>query len=117
MSPPDPEIPPKPDKAVRKRRRPRPHEVSETTLTLLDQLLLRPRSMSLNGEKMQLPTIKVLLMQLLQKEMAGSRRARNVLLKYREFAGRTDAQTFEIRFAESETARATAEIESGGENG
>ena len=73
--------------------------------------------MSLNGEKMQLPTIKVILMQLLQKEMAGSRRARNVLLKYREFSGRADAQKFEIRFAESETARATAEIESGGENG
>jgi hypothetical protein len=73
--------------------------------------------MSLNGEKMQLPTIKVILLQLLQKEMAGSRRARSVLLKYREFAGRTDAQKFEIRFAESETARATAELESGGENG
>ncbi len=73
--------------------------------------------MSLNGEKMQLATIKVILLQLLQSEMAGSRRARSVLLKYREFAGRADAQKFEIRFAESETARATADLESGGEDG
>ena len=117
MSPPDPPMPSRSAKPVRKRRRSRQHGVTETTLTLLDQLLLRPRSMSLNGEKMQMPTIKVILMQLLQKEMAGSRRARNVLLKYREFASRTDAQKFEIHFAESETARATSEIGSGGENG
>jgi hypothetical protein len=117
MSPSDPEIPPKAGKRVRKRRPARSRGITETTLTLLDQLLLRPRSMSLNGEKMQLATIKVILLQLLQKDMAGSRRARNVLLKYREFAGRTEGQKFEIRFAESETARATAELESGGENG
>ena len=117
MSPPDPEMPPNAGKRARKRRGRRRREVSETTPTLLDQLLLRPRSMTLNGEKMQLATIKVILLQLLQKDMAGSRRARNILLKYREFAGRTEGQKFEIRFAESETARATAELESGGENG
>jgi hypothetical protein len=117
MSPDDTSTPPTSGKPVRKRRSPSGPGVTATTLTLLDQLLLRPRSMSLNGEKMQLPTIKVILLQLLQKEMAGSRRARSVLLKYREFAGRTDAQKFEIRFADSETARATGEFESGGGNG
>lgn len=117
MSPPDSGDPEKPKKRARKRGRAHDSRVTESTLSLLDQLLLRPRSMSLNGEKLQLQTIKVILLQLLQKEMAGDRRARNVLLKYRELVGRTDAQKVELRFADSETARATTEIEPGGENG
>lgn len=117
MSPPDSGDPKKPKKRARKRGRARGDKVTASALSLLDQLLMRPRSMSLNGEKIQLQTIKVILLQLLQKEMAGDRRARNVLHKYREFASRTDVQKFELRFAESETARATAELESGSENG
>lgn len=117
MSTVDSGSPRKPRKRARKRGRARDNKVTASTLSLLDQLLMRPRSMSLNGQKLHLQTIKVILLQLLQKEMAGDRRARNVLHRYREFASRTDTQQFEIRFAESETAQATADLASGGENG
>src|SRR5690349_5279819 len=55
---------------------------------IIDELLLRPRDVLLNGEKKRLATIGVILMRLMQKDLAGSRRARNVLLKYKEFFGR-----------------------------
>jgi hypothetical protein len=58
--------------------------------------------MSLNGETTQLTTIEVIILQLLQKEMAGSNRARNALLKYEEFASRTTDRGLEIRFADSD---------------
>lgn len=86
-----------PDKPHKPRRRKAP----ESTIEILERLLLRPRSMSLNGEKTLMPTIQVILMHLLQKDMAGSRRARNVLLKYREFANRGADQKLDVRFADN----------------
>ena len=113
MTPANPKTPTKAGKRARARRRPRASRAPESTLDLLDRLLLIPRPMTLNGEKMKLPTIKVILLQLLQKEMAGNRRARSTLLKYREFAGQTNAQKFELRFIKSEAAEASSEIGSG----
>ena len=93
MSTADAGDPQKPRRRTRKRGRAHDNKVTESTLSLLDQLLMRPRSMSLNGEKLQLQTIKVILLQLLQKEMTDVGVPRNVLHKYREFAGRMDAQS------------------------
>lgn len=73
----------------------------EDAASILERLLLHPRATNLNGEATQLSTLKVILLQLLQKEMAGSRRARNALLKYREFANRGTKRELEIRFAEN----------------
>jgi len=80
----------------------------KSTTESLDHLLLRPRSMSLNGEKTLMPTIQVILMHLLQKDMAGSRRARNVLLKYREFANRGAKRKLDVRFADNSYAPGTS---------
>jgi hypothetical protein len=92
-----------PDKPHKPRRR----KASESTIEILERLLLRPRSMTLNREKTLMPTIQVILMHLLQKDMAGSRRARNVLLKYREFANRGADRKLDVRFADNSYAPVT----------
>lgn len=79
-------------------RSPQP-KAPEDAASILERLLLHPRATNLNGEATQLSTLKVILLHLLQKEMAGSRRARNALLKYREFANRGTKRELEIRFA------------------
>jgi len=71
--------------------------------------------MSLNGEPTQLPTIDLIILQLLQKEMAGSLRARSALLKYEEFANRRSERKLEVRFAESDYTRSAVPEE--GKNG
>lgn len=112
MAPPDPNASPgagaprAPARGGRSGRR----KLPENAAVILDRLLLRSREMRLNGEKTQLPTINVVLLQLLQKEMAGDRRARHVLLKYREFAGRGAAQKLELRFADKNYASQPSEV-------
>jgi hypothetical protein len=115
---PDPKTAPKAKKRARRRRRAGCRPGLQTTLALLDQHLLQIRRMKLNGEEMKMPTIKVIMMQLLQKELAGSRRARNALLKYKELASVHDERELEVQFADGEAAAETAEeTKSGGKNG
>jgi hypothetical protein len=80
-------------------RKPRRARRRDSTIEIIEQLLLCPRSISLNGEPTQLPTINVIILQLMQKEMAGSLRAGNALLKYEEFATRRTERKLEIYFA------------------
>jgi hypothetical protein len=117
----DPDVPPgelplKPRDPPRRRRRSRRRRAPESTIAIIDHLLMRQRSMSLNGEPTQLPTIDVIILQLLQKEMAGSLRARNALLKYEEFANRRSERKLEVRFAEGDYTRSVVSG-AGGENG
>lgn len=76
---------------------------------------MRPRLMTLDGEETLLPTIKVIVLQLLKESMAGNHRARRVLLKYQEFAKRGTRRGLEIRFADNDYMRKPPP--SGGENG
>jgi hypothetical protein len=99
------EFPLKPHGPPRRQRRSHRRHARESTIAIIDQLLMRQRSMSLNGEPTQLPTIDVIILQLLQKEMAGSLRARNTLLKYEEFARRRSERKLEVHFAESDYTR------------
>ena len=87
---------------------------SESTTAIIDRLLMRPRAISVNGEATQLPTIRVIMLRLVQKEMAGSLRAGNALLKYREFAERRLQKKLEVRFAESDYTRSFVEEPGGG---
>lgn len=110
-----PDVPPNPDNPPRKRRRSRRRPAPEGTVTIIDRLLLRPRLMSLDGEETLLPTIDVIVLQLLRKELEGSHRARRALLKYQEFAKRGNKRSLEIRFADSDYTRKSRP--SGGEDG
>jgi len=74
--------------------------VPEGTVAIIDRLLLRLRTTSLDGEDTLMPTIDLIILQLLKKEMAGDHRARKVLLKYQEFAKRGIKRGLEIRFAD-----------------
>jgi hypothetical protein len=103
MTSPDTKSSAKSAKASRGRRKSRAG-LPESTVAIIDRLLLRPRSMSFNGEKSMVPTIDVIVLQLLRQEMSGSHRARKALLKYQEFANRGTRRGLEIRFAKSDHA-------------
>src|SRR6476620_4772234 len=87
------------DRARQPRKR-RPRRTPEGTLVVLERLLSQPRPMNLDGVRTQVPTIKFIMLQLMQKEMSGDRRAQAVLLEYKEFASRGGDQPFEIHFSE-----------------
>ncbi len=105
---------PDPGDQPRRRRKRRRRKSEEGTIAILDRLLMRPRSMALNGERIQVPTIEVIILQLLQKEMAGDLRARRALLKYEEFANRRRERKFNVRFVESDYTRSIASGEQDG---
>ena len=81
-----------------------------------DRLVRDTEIISLLGEPTQLPTIDVIILQLTQKEMAGSLRAGNALLRYEEFAIRRSESKLEVRFAESDYTRSIVKKD-GGDNG
>jgi hypothetical protein len=87
-----------------RRRRQRP----ESTVALIDSLLLAPVQITLNGQATKVPALEAIMCQLLQKALSGSGRAFRVLLKYQEFASRHGEKKLELTFVDSEYTRAFA---------
>ena len=52
------------------------------------------------------PAIEAIMLQLMQKEMAGNARAARTLLKYREFATQNGEKQLEVIFVESDYTKA-----------
>jgi hypothetical protein len=78
----------------------------ESTLALIDRLLVAPVPITLNGETKKVPAIEAIVLQLMQKEMAGNPQAARTLLKYREFANQNADKRLEVIFVESDYTRA-----------
>jgi hypothetical protein len=99
------------DMPNRKKQRSRPKQgkhrrsqmlKSESTLTVIDRLLLVPVRTSLNGEQATIPALEAIMLQLIRAEAAGDARASAVLLKYKELAKRDGAKRPQIVFADSD---------------
>jgi len=87
-------------------RRRRRQPSSECALAMIDRLLIAPITLKINGESERLPTIKAILLQLTQKELAGDARAARVLLKYSDFAAQHSKRQFEVVYVDSEYTQA-----------
>jgi hypothetical protein len=80
----------------------------ESTVVIIDRLLLEPVQVTLNGESKKIPTLEAILLQLLQKAKSGSERAYRTLLKYQEFASQNLEKKFRLTFVETDYTRAFA---------
>ena len=101
------------------RRPPRRRKASssEGTVEIIDRLLLRPFSLSVNGQVVELSTAEAIILQLTQKAVSGSGRAWQVILQYQEFANRHTRAKLELEYVDSDYTQSFAQGTSGGENG
>jgi hypothetical protein len=86
---------------IRAPRRRRPKRL-EGTSAILDRQLASTVSIMVNGEKIQVSADQAIILQLLQKAMAGNARAWRALLKYQELAQRRAKKSFEFTFVDSD---------------
>ena len=86
----------------------RKQKLPESTVAVIDRLLLASVPITLNGETCKVPALVAIMFQLLQKAMAGNARAYRILQKYREFAIRNRKEKLELVFVESDYTRAFA---------
>jgi hypothetical protein len=75
----------------------------------MDRLLARRVPISLSGEPSRVTATEAIVLQLMQKAMAGNPRAWQTLLKYQEYANSRSVRSTEVRFVESDYTRAVAE--------
>jgi Family of unknown function (DUF5681) len=84
----------------------RKRKAPESTVAMIDRLLAAPVPITVNGEIMSVPAIEAIVLQLMQKEMAGSAPAARALLKYREFANQNGEKRLQVIFVESDYTKA-----------
>jgi hypothetical protein len=98
-------------------KRRRRSKAPEPTVAIIDKLLAAPVPIALNGETKNVPAIEAIVLQLMQKEMAGSAQAARTLLKYREFASHDGEKRLEVIFIESDYTKALSGQSGGPGNG
>jgi hypothetical protein len=92
------------------RRRSRP----ESTIAIIDRLLASRVSIKIRGETTMVPAAEAIVLQMLQKAIAGNARARRALQRYEEFASRGKAPGLEFVFKDTDYTAAFANSLQGG---
>ena len=82
----------------------------ETTVQLIDKLLLQPIEITVGEKSRKVTTLEAILFHLWQKEVQGDTRALKVRLKYQEFARQFAKPKFEIVFVDNEYTTAFAAV-------
>jgi hypothetical protein len=95
MSGPSIKAPGEPRRAKRPRRRSRR---SQSTLEIMEGLLERRISISVNGEPKPSSALQAIMFQLLQRASAGNGRAMRTYQQYDEFAARRSSRSTELQF-------------------
>jgi hypothetical protein len=90
---------------------------SESTIAIIDRLLATRVPIKVNGKVTRIPAAEAIVLQLLQKAMAGSGRAWRPLLKYRDFASRRSDKAIAFSFVDSDYTAAFANSLRKDENG
>jgi len=85
----------------RKRKPGRP----ETTVALIDRLLIAKISITFNSEPRIVTTLEAIVLTALQKMAAGDMRAARTLAKYQEFAARHGDRKLELAFIDNDYTR------------
>ena len=81
-------------------------DCSQSTLEIIEELLGRPVSISVNAEQTKASALQAIMLQLVQKVLAGSMRASRTYLQYHEFAARRSTKTTELQFDDEQDGRA-----------
>jgi hypothetical protein len=87
----------------RNRRRSRP---PLRLIEVIDEMLLKPVTLTENGLASRMPAVGAIVLQLLRKELAGNRRALTVRLAYEALAQQYGERKLEIRFVDSDYTQA-----------
>jgi hypothetical protein len=87
--------PGEPRRAKRPRRR---SARSQNTLEIIEGLLERRISISVNGEPTQVSALQAIMFQLLQRASAGKGRAMRTYQQFDEFAARRSSRSTELQF-------------------
>jgi hypothetical protein len=95
--------------AGRKSQRPR------RLIEIIDDVLLMPITVVEDGLVRQVPAVEAILLQLLRKELSGSRRALVVRLGYQRMAREHAERTLAIRFVDGEYTQALSRGQSSAE--
>jgi hypothetical protein len=88
----------------------------ESTVAIIDRLLLESVQTTLNGEPKKIPALEAILLQLVQKAKSGSERAYRTLLKYQEFASQNLEKKFKLIFVETDYTRGFANKKPSGDD-
>jgi Family of unknown function (DUF5681) len=75
---------------------------AESTVTLIDRLLVAPVKIVKNGVPTTMPALNAIMYQLLQKSMLGNKKAERALREFEAFASRNMTKRFEIIFVDNE---------------
>ncbi len=89
-------------KSQRSRRRKAPKP--ESTVEIIDRLLVEQVEMTINGTPTRITVLAAIVFQLFQNELAGDVHASRVLLKYQQLAQRAVDRQVLLTFADAGTA-------------
>jgi hypothetical protein len=78
---------------------------SESTLEIIEGLLERRISISVNGEPTRASALQAIMFQLLQRASAGNGRAMRTYQQYEEFAVRRSTKSTELQFDDDQDGR------------
>jgi hypothetical protein len=81
-----------------------------TALETIDQLLLAPVTLTLDGETKNVSALEAIVTQLQRKEISGSARASRILLKYKQFAAQHVDKRLHLIFVDTEYTRAISNL-------
>jgi hypothetical protein len=82
----------------------------ETTIELIDRLLLKPIEIKVDDKPRRVTTLEAILFRLWQKEVAGDTRALKIRLKFEEFARQHSKPRIETVFVDNEYTAAFAAV-------
>jgi hypothetical protein len=82
----------------------------ETTVELIDKLLLKPVEITVGEKSRKVTTLEAILFRLWQKEVIGDARALKIRLKYQEFARQHSKPRIETVFVDNEYTAAFAAV-------
>ena len=89
---------------------------TESTVAIIDRLLLTPVRTNLNGKESMITALEAIMYQLLQKEMAGDAKASRVLLQYGELVNHRADRRLEITFVDSDYTQSLTDWKAEGGN-
>ncbi|MFY9836775.1 MAG: DUF5681 domain-containing protein [Xanthobacteraceae bacterium] len=96
-----------------RRRKLKPREGAVATI---ERLLLDPVGLTIDGQQKRAPALEAIVLQLLQKTMAGNVRAARILKRYRDLALENMERKLDLEFVESAYTRAVAMLAKDGPN-
>jgi hypothetical protein len=83
---------------------------AETTVELIDKLLLQVIEIAVIGKPRKVTTLEAILFRLWEKEVLGDTRALKIRLKYQEFARQQSRPRIETVFVDNEYTTAFAAV-------